>query len=255
VAVSAISGRWCPLLKQSRGVSQSCPWGCGRKSPAASQRPHKISFGVGMPSRDFTSEDLFSSLIHSSSTITSSVRITPRRCSRSPSHNHYKRLKHQRQGQRRRAGEVEHSTDRADRFRQDAARPDAGAQPRCSLYDSRCDDADRSRLRRRGRGEHHPQAAAVRRLQRRARPRAASSISTRSTRYRASPTIPRSPATYRARACSRRCSRSWKAPSPACRRRAAASIRSRNSCRSIRLRAAWLPAPRPPRKCRRAPGR
>ena len=35
-----------------------------------------------------------------------------------------------------------------------------------------------------------------------------------------------------ARACSRPCSRSWKAPSPPCRRRAAASIRSRNSCRS-----------------------
>jgi ATP-dependent Clp protease ATP-binding subunit ClpX len=37
---------------------------------------------------------------------------------------------------------------------------------------------------------------------------AASSISTRSTRSRASPTIPRSSATYRARACSRHCSRS-----------------------------------------------
>ena len=32
-------------------------------------------------------------------------------------------------------------------------------------------------------------------------------------------------------ACNRRCSRSWKAPSPRCRRRADASIRSRNSCR------------------------
>ena len=49
-----------------------------------------------------------------------------------------------------------------------------------------------------------------------------------------SPTTRRSPATCRARACSRRSSRSWKAPSPACLRRAAASIRSRNSCRSIR---------------------
>ena len=48
----------------------------------------------------------------------------------------------------------------------------------------------------------------------------------------ASPTTPRSPATYRARACSRRCSRSWRARSPPCRRRAAASIRSRSSCRS-----------------------
>ena len=63
---------------------------------------------------------------------------------------------------------------------------------------------------------------------------AASSISTRSTRSAASRTTPRSPATCRARACSRRCSRSWKAPSPRCRRRAAASIRSRSSCRSTR---------------------
>ena len=43
---------------------------------------------------------------------------------------------------------------------------------------------------------------------------AASSISTRSTRSAASPTTRRSPATCRARACSRRSSRSWKARSP-----------------------------------------
>src|SRR5262249_3503929 len=60
----------------------------------------------------------------------------------------------------------------------------------------------------------------------------ASSISTRSTRSAASPTTPRSPATSRARACNRRCSRSWKAPSRRCRPRADASIRNRNSCRS-----------------------
>jgi len=36
----------------------------------------------------------------------------------------------------------------------------------------------------------------------------------------------------RARACSRRCSRSWKGRLRRCRRRAGASIRSRNSCRS-----------------------
>jgi ATP-dependent Clp protease ATP-binding subunit ClpX len=45
---------------------------------------------------------------------------------------------------------------------------------------------------------------------------------------------PRSRATCRARACSRRCSRSWKARSRRCRRRADASIRSRSSCRSTR---------------------
>src|SRR6266699_2486144 len=63
-------------------------------------------------------------------------------------------------------------------------------------------------------------------------PSVASSISTRSTRSAASPTTLRSPATSRARACNRPCSRSWKAPSHRCRRRADASIRSRNSCRS-----------------------
>src|SRR5215471_14354916 len=63
-------------------------------------------------------------------------------------------------------------------------------------------------------------------------PSAASSISTRSTRSAASPTTPRSPATSRARVCNRPCSRSWKAPSHRCRRRADASIRSRNSSRS-----------------------
>ena len=73
----------------------------------------------------------------------------------------------------------------------------------------------------------------------------------------ASPTTPPSPATCRARACSRPCSRSWKAPSPPCRPRAGASIRSRNSCRwtpptSSSSAAAPLPAwtrssPRAPR--------
>src|SRR5262249_39106078 len=61
-------------------------------------------------------------------------------------------------------------------------------------------------------------------------PSAASSISTRSTRSAASPTIPRSPATSRARVCNRPCSRSWKARSRRCRRKAGASTRSRNLC-------------------------
>ncbi len=73
-----------------------------------------------------------------------------------------------RQEQRRRAGQVEHPADRPDRLRQDAARPDAGAHPRRALHDGRRDDADRSRLCRRGRREHHPEAAAGGRLQCRA---------------------------------------------------------------------------------------
>ena len=133
-----------------------------------------------------------------------------------------------------RAVEVQHPADRPDRYRQDAAGADAGAHPRCAVHDGRCDDADRSRLCRRGRREHHPQAAAVRRLQ--CREGAARHRLHRRSRQdlAASPTTRRSPATCRAKACSRRCSRSWKAPSPPCRRRAAASIRSRNSCRWIR---------------------
>ena len=73
------------------------------------------------------------------------------------------------QAQRRRACEVEHPADRADRFGQDAAGADAGAHPRRAVHDGGRDDADRSRLCRRGRREHHSQAAAVGRLQCRAR--------------------------------------------------------------------------------------
>jgi hypothetical protein len=47
---------------------------------------------------------------------------------------------------------------------------DAGADPRRALHHGRRHDADRGGLRRRGRREHHPQAAAIGRLQRRAGP-------------------------------------------------------------------------------------
>ena len=73
------------------------------------------------------------------------------------------------QAQRRRAGEVEHPADRADRLGQDAAGADAGAHPRRAVHHGGRHHAHRSRLCRRGRGEHHPQAAAVGRLQCRAR--------------------------------------------------------------------------------------
>ena len=64
------------------------------------------------------------------------------------------------QPQRRRADEVEHPADRADRHRQDAARADARQAALGALHDRRRDDAHRGGLRRRGRREHHPQAAA-----------------------------------------------------------------------------------------------
>ena len=58
------------------------------------------------------------------------------------------------------AGEVEHSAGRADGFRQDAAGADAGEDAGCAVCDCGRDDADRSRVCRRGRREHHPEAAA-----------------------------------------------------------------------------------------------
>ena len=71
---------------------------------------------------------------------------------------------------RRRAGEVEHPAGRPDRVGQDPAGADAGAHPRRALHHGRRHHADGSRLCRRGRREHHPQAAAGVRLQCRARP-------------------------------------------------------------------------------------
>ena len=53
--------------------------------------------------------------------------------------------------------------------RQDAARADAREDPQRAVRDRRRDDADRGRLRRRGRREHHRPAAAERRPRRRAR--------------------------------------------------------------------------------------
>ena len=67
--------------------------------------------------------------------------------------------------QRGRACQVEHPAHRPDRLRQDAARPDPGADPRRAVHHGRRDHADRSRLCRRGRREHHPQAAPGLRLQ------------------------------------------------------------------------------------------
>jgi hypothetical protein len=69
----------------------------------------------------------------------------------------------------RRARQVEHPADRADRLRQDAAGPHAGPPAQRPLRHRRRDDAHRGRLRRRGRREPPAQAAAGRGL----RPRGA----------------------------------------------------------------------------------
>ena len=121
-------------------------------------------------------------------------------------YNHYKRIEIAAEERRHRAVEVQHPADRPDRFGQDAAGRNAGAHAQRAVHHRRRDDADRSRLRRRGRREHHPEAAAeVRlrrregadghRLHRRDRQDLAQVAKTR-----------RSPATCPAKACSRRCS-------------------------------------------------
>ena len=74
--------------------------------------------------------------------------------------------------------------------RQDAACPDARPHPGRAVHDGGRDDADRSGLRRRGRREHHPEAAPGRRLQCRARPARHRLHRRESTRSAASPTIP-----------------------------------------------------------------
>ena len=107
---------------------------------------------------------------------------------------------------RGRADQEQHPADRPDRLRQDAAGADAGAHAQRAVRDGRRHHADRSRLRRRGRREHHPEAAAE--LQLRGRAGAARHrLHRRDRQDLAQVRQPvASPATCRARACSRRCS-------------------------------------------------
>ena len=73
-------------------------------------------------------------------------------------------------GRRRRAAEVEHPHARPHRLGEDAAGPDAGPHPERPLHHRRRHHADRGRLRRRGRREHHRQPPAGRRPRHRAGP-------------------------------------------------------------------------------------
>ena len=84
-------------------------------------------------------------------------------------HNHYKRI-----DSRVAADDVELAKSNIlllgpTGTRQDAARADAREDPQRAVRDRRRDDADRGRLRRRGRREHHRPAPAERRSRRRAR--------------------------------------------------------------------------------------
>ena len=109
------------------------------------------------------------------------------------------------QPQRRRADQVEHPADRPDRHRQDAARADAGQAALGPVHDRRRHHAHRGRAtsartsRTSSSSCCRPPAATSRSASR------ASSTSTRSTRSAARTRTPRSPATCRARASSRRC--------------------------------------------------
>ena len=78
-------------------------------------------------------------------------------------YNHYKRIEIQKQTRSRNEIELTKSNILLigpDRHRQDAAGPDARQAPVRPLHDRRRDHADRSRIRRRGCREHHPEAAA-----------------------------------------------------------------------------------------------
>ena len=96
--------------------------------------------------------------------------------------NHYKRV------QAVAGGEVDvelqnrTSSARAHRLQQDVAGPDPRADPQRTVRDRRRDRAHRSRLRRRGRREHPPQAHPGGGTSPSNAPRPASSTSTRSTR-------------------------------------------------------------------------
>ena len=116
--------------------------------------------------------------------------------------------------------------------RQDAAGADAGAHPQRPLHHRGRHLPHRGRLRGRGRREHHRQPAPGRRLRHRAGRSAASSTSTRSTRSPARATTRRITRDVCGEGVQQALLRSSRARSPTSRPRAAASTRSRSSCRS-----------------------
>ena len=120
-------------------------------------------------------------------------------------HNHYKRLAHGAKG-----AEVELAKSNILLVGPTGCGKTLLAQTlartlRRALHHGRRDHAHRGRLCRRGCREHHPETAPGLATIMSSGRSAASSISTRSTRSAASRTIPRSPATFRARASSRPC--------------------------------------------------
>ena len=110
---------------------------------------------------------------------------------------------------------------------------DARSAARRAVHHCRRDDAHGSRLRRRGRGEHHPEAAPEVRL-RVERAQVGIVYIDGSTRSPASPTIRPLPGMSPARACSRPLLKLIEGTIASVPPRAAASTRSRSSCRWTR---------------------
>ena len=125
-------------------------------------------------------------------------------------YNHYKRIDIEAaaQPERRRVDEVEHHAYRADRHRQDAARPDIGQAPRpvqLSVDATTLTEAGTSARTSRTSSSSccRPPVATSRSASRQ------SSTSTKSTRFAARTRTPRLPATSRARVSSRRSVKIW----------------------------------------------
>ena len=134
----------------------------------------------------------------------------------------------------RRDLQEQHPADRADRLRQDAARRDAGAAAERAVHHRRRHHADRGGLRGRGRREHHPEAAAEVRLRR----GEGADRHRLHRRNRQDLAQVRQPVDHPRRVRRGRAAGAAEADRrarlPPCRRRAAASTRSRSSCRSTR---------------------
>ena len=134
-----------------------------------------------------------------------------------------------RRRRRRRAAEVEHPADRPHRLRQDAAGADPGPHPQRAVRHRRRHRADRGRLRGRGRGEHPAQAHPGRRLRRQeGRDRHHLHRRGRQDRPQGRQPVDHPGRLGRGRAAGA-AEDPRRAPRPACRRRAGASIRTRSS--------------------------
>ena len=175
-----------------------------RRVHRALQRHHRGGVGRGEESREIRSLPKPAEIKYGPRSVRrrpGARQEDPRRRRAQPLQAHRVR----RRRRRRRAAEVEHPPDRPHRLGQDAPGPDAGQDAAGAVHHRRCHHADRGRLRRRGRREHHPAPAPGGGLRRRAR-RARHRLHRRDRQDRAQVREPVDHARrLRARACSRRC--------------------------------------------------